>query len=72
MVDLTPLENAAIEAGLQPVARMIDGIGWHVPPSAWTRDQMLGLILAGVEGFQESMRVAAAQPAPITSADCPF
>ena len=72
MVDLTPLENAAIEAGIEPVARMIDGIGWHVPPAAWTRDQMLGLILAGIEGFQESMRVAAVQPAQVTASDCPF
>ncbi len=72
MVDLTPLETAAIEAALQPVAAMLDAIGWQAPPAAWTRDQMLGLIRAGVEGFQDAMRAAAAQPAPITSADCPF
>ena len=72
MVDLTPLETAAIEAALQPVAAMLDAIGWQAPPAAWTRDQMLGLIRAGVEGFQDAMRATAAQPAPITSADCPF
>jgi hypothetical protein len=72
MVDLTPLETAAIEAALQPVATMLDTIGWQTPPCAWSRAQMLGFIRAGVEGFQDAMRAATLQPAPITSADCPF
>jgi hypothetical protein len=60
MVDLTPHETAAIEAALGPVAKALDAIGWQTPPAAWTKSQMLTLVLASVEGFQTAMHAIAA------------
>lgn len=68
MVDLTLPETAAIEAALAAVANKLDAIGWQTPPSAWSKTQLLGLIRASVEGFQDAMRQAAA----LDPMDCPF
>ncbi|QOV92982.1 DUF6511 domain-containing protein [Novosphingobium sp. ES2-1] len=51
MVDLTAQEGAAIRATLQPVAALIDTIGWQSPPSAWSQEQMLQLITVAI-GWQ--------------------
>lgn len=59
MVDLTAQEEAAIRATLQPVAALIDVIGWQSPPSAWSQEQMLALITTAIEGFQAAMHQAA-------------
>ena len=59
MVDLTAQEEAAIRAALQPVAALIDTIGWQSPPSAWSQEQMLQLITAAIDGFQTAMHQAA-------------
>ena len=59
MVDLTAQEEAAIRAALEPVAALIDRIGWQSPPSAWSQEQMLQLITTAIEGFQTAMHQAA-------------
>lgn len=59
MVDLTAQEEAAIRATLQPVAALIDTIGWQFPPSAWSQEQMLQLITVAIDGFQTAMHQAA-------------
>ncbi len=59
MVDLTAQEEAAIRATLQPVVALIDTIGWHFPPSAWSQEQMLLLITVAIDGFQTAMHQAA-------------
>ncbi|MFA7587908.1 MAG: DUF6511 domain-containing protein [Novosphingobium sp.] len=59
MVDLTAREEAAIRATLQPVAALIDTIGWQSPPSAWSQEQMLQLITVAIDGFQTAMHQAA-------------
>ncbi len=63
MVDLTSIEETALHAALQPVATLIDRIGWQTAPAAWTQEQMVELISVAVEGFQTAMRdIAAADP----------
>lgn len=59
MVDLTEQEMAAIRATLQPIAVLIDGIGWQTPPSAWSQEQMLEMITVAIDGFQTAMHQAA-------------
>jgi len=59
MVDLTAQEEAAIRATLQPVAALIDTIGWQFPPSAWSQEQMLQLITVAIDSFQTAMHQAA-------------
>ena len=57
MVDLTAQEEAAIRATLQPVAALIDRIGWQTSPAGWSQEQMLELITTAIEGFQTAMRL---------------
>lgn len=59
MVDLTEQEMAAIRATLQPIAAMLDALGWQTPPSAWSQEQMLQLISVAIESFQAAMHQAA-------------
>ena len=59
MVDLTAQEEAAIRATLQPVAALIDRIGWQTSPAGWSQEQMLELITTAIEGFQTAMHQAA-------------
>lgn len=68
MVDLTAEEQAAIRAALKPMAELMEEIGWMAPLSSLTEAQVLTLIEAAVEAFQEAMAKAAKHEA----AEVPF
>lgn len=59
MVDLTEQERAAIRAAMKPVAELMEEIGWDKRLADLTEAQVLTLIEAAVEGFQDAMRALA-------------
>ncbi|KIL96935.1 hypothetical protein CCC_01428 [Paramagnetospirillum magnetotacticum MS-1] len=60
MVDLTEQEQAAIRAAMKLVAELMDEIGWDKRLADLSEAQVLSLIEAAVEGFQDAMRATAA------------
>ncbi len=59
MVDLTEQEEAAIRAAMKPVAELMEEIGWDKRLADLTEVQVLSLIEAAVEAFQDAMRAQA-------------
>ena len=70
MVDLTDPERAAIAATLRPVAEIMEEIGWQTRLIDLSEPQVLTLIEAAVEGFQDAMRDMAT--AAEASTEVPF
>ncbi len=68
MVDLTEQEQAAIRAAMKLVAELMDEIGWDKRLADLSEAQVLSLIEAAVEGFQDAMRATAASD----STEIPF
>jgi hypothetical protein len=68
MVDLTDQEQAAIRAAMKLVAELMDEIGWDRRLADLSEVQVLSLIEAAVEGFQDAMRASAASD----STEIPF
>jgi hypothetical protein len=68
MVDLTEQEQAAIRATMKLVAELMDEIGWDRRLADLSEVQVLSLIEAAVEGFQDAMRASAASD----STEIPF
>jgi hypothetical protein len=68
MVDLTEQEQAAIRAAMKLVAELMDEIGWDRRLADLSEVQVLSLIEAAVEGFQDAMRASAASD----STEIPF
>ena len=68
MVDLTEQEQAAIRAAMKLVAELMDEIGWDRRLADLSEVQVLSLIEAAVEGFQDAMRSSAASD----STEIPF
>jgi hypothetical protein len=60
MVDLTDQEQAAIRAAMKLIAELMDEIGWDKRLADLSEVQVLSLIEAAVEGFQDAMRESAA------------
>jgi hypothetical protein len=59
VVDLTALEQAAIQAAMTPVAEILEEIGWTTRLADLTELQALMLIKAAVGGLQEAMAAMA-------------
>lgn len=59
MVDLTEQEEAAIRAAMKPVAELMEEIGWDKRLADLTEVQVLSLIEAAIEAFQDAMRAQA-------------
>lgn len=68
MVDLTEQERAAMRAALKPVAELMEEIGWATPLANLSEAQVLTLIEAAVDAFQEAMAASAAR----ASTEIPF
>ena len=64
MIDPTDQERAAIRAAVKPVAETMDEIGWATRLADLSEQQVLTLIEAAVDAFQDTMRdLASADPA---------
>jgi hypothetical protein len=59
MVDLTELEQAAIQAAMKPVAKVLEEIGWTTRLADLTELQALLLIETAIGGFQDAMAAMA-------------
>ncbi|NQW08961.1 MAG: hypothetical protein HQ481_03635 [Alphaproteobacteria bacterium] len=59
MVDLTEQEKAAIRAAMNPVAEIMEEIGWQTRLSDLSEAQVLTLIEVAVGGFQNVMHATA-------------
>jgi hypothetical protein len=68
MVDPTEQEQAAIRAAMKLVAELMEEIGWDKRLADLSEAQVLSLIEAAVEGFQDAMRATAASD----STEIPF
>ena len=59
VVELTKLEQAAIQAAMKPVAEILEEIGWTTRLADLTGSQALLLIETAIDGFQEAMAAMA-------------
>ena len=59
VVELTKLERAAIQAAMNPVAGILEEIGWTTRLADLTEPQALLLIETAIDGFQEAMAAIA-------------
>jgi hypothetical protein len=56
MVDLTEQEREAIRAAMKVVAEIMEEIGWEIRLIDLSEIQVLTLIEAAIDGFQDAMR----------------
>ena len=64
MFDLQPEEKAALRAAMQPVAEIMEEIGWLTRLCDLSEAQVLTLIEVAVGGFQDAMHAIAKDDGP--------
>ena len=55
MVGMTRNEMVAVQAGVAKMAEVIAEIGFEVPPSAWTHEQVTAIAQAAIGGFMDDI-----------------